>query len=243
MCPLKLSRGWIVNKWSSIFTPLNVSTELMPWVGWKWFVLYVHFHTRVHRVFFITWLCWEIVELYVHSLTWVYWTIYHVAPLRMGGALPSLLYMCPQNFLSRFCVENVWSSTSTPLHVSTELFTRGLVEKVWSSTSTLLHVSTELFVTWLVREWVDITSNPLHVYTELFITWLGWERFDLYLHSPTWVHWTFYHVAVLRMVGDPPPHPCIFPLKVLSRGYVKIGQSSSSIPLHVSIEGFFTWLG
>jgi len=97
MCPLNLSRGCLENLWSSTSTPLHVSNELFTWLGR------------------------ENVELNPLSPTFVDWT-YHVAVLRIGGALPPLPYTCPLT-LSHGCVENKLTSTPTPLHVSTELIT------------------------------------------------------------------------------------------------------------------------
>jgi len=156
----ELTRDLVENGLSSIYTTLHVSTE-----------------------HFVTWLCWESLELYLHSPTWIHWTSNHVAMLRMCGALPPLPYICPLNFLSR-----------------------GWFEKLWSSTSTTLHESTEL-ITWLGWDWWCCTSTPLHVSTEVFITWLFWEWMELYPHFPTCVHWTFYYVAGLRTCGDPHPLP------------------------------------
>jgi len=61
-----------------------------------------------------------------------------MAGFRIGGALPILPYMCPLN-LSRGCFENMWSSTSTPLHVSTELFIKWLG---WEYVRLYLHFPT-----------------------------------------------------------------------------------------------------
>jgi len=105
------------------------------------------------------------------------------------GALPPISYMCPQIFLFRFWFENKWSSTSTPLHVSTELFITWLVENSWIST--------------LIR---------------------------------TYFHWTFYHMAVLRIVGVLPPLPNLCPQNFISLGWVENKWSSTSTPLHESTK-------
>jgi len=166
----------------------------------------------------MTWLVWENLVLYLHSSTWVHRNFYHVAWLRIIRALPPLPYMCPLNFLSRGWFEKLWSSISTPLNASTELF---ITRLVWEclELSPLPYIGPLNF---LSRGWYDklwrYTSTPLHVPSELFITWLVWEIVELYLHSPTYVPWTIYHVAVLRRRGAVSPLPYMCPLIFLSRG-------------------------
>jgi len=92
---------------------------------------------------------WELMELYLHSLSCVHRTFYHVARLRMCAALPKLVYMCSLNVLRRGWFKIIWKSTSTPLHLSTEiLITQMGWEKLelYTTTSTPLQVSTELFI-------------------------------------------------------------------------------------------------
>ena len=120
------SRGSVENRRSSTFTPLLVSIEM-----------------------FITWLVWQYVELYLHSPTCVYWNIYHVAGLRIVGALPPLPYMCSLKFLSRGWVDNRWNATFIPNMWLLKFLTRRCVENKWSFTFTPLHVYIEIFITWL----------------------------------------------------------------------------------------------
>ena len=115
MFQFNLSIGWVENRWSSTFTPLHVSIEN-----------------------FITWLHREYVELFLHSPTCVHST-FHLAGLRIGGALPSPPYMCPFKLLSRGWVENSWSSTFTSLHVSIEILITWLG---WEYVETYLHYPT-----------------------------------------------------------------------------------------------------
>jgi len=196
MCPLIfLSRGCVLNGWRYTSTTLHVSTELITWLGWEWVELYLNSPTYFHRTFYrVAWL--RIVGILPPLRHMCPQNFYHVAGLRIVGALPPLPYMYPQKFLSRGWFENRWSSISTSLQES----------------------------------------------TELFITWLYWEWVELYPHSPTCVHRTFYHVAGWRINGALPPPPHMCPKIILSRGLVKTLWSSTPTPLHVSAEIFITLL-
>ena len=109
---------------------------------------------------------------------WNYISTYHVGRLRIGGALPPLPKICPLNF-SLGWVENGWSSTSTPQHVSTGLRMGGAltplpfmcrtkflssfwVENGWSSTSTPNICPLNLSRGWVENRW-SCTSTPQHV--------------------------------------------------------------------------------
>ena len=279
-----LSRSLFQIMWSSTSTPLHVSSEL-----------------------FITWLAWECVELYLHSPSCVHSTFYHVAVfrlsgalpplryicplnlhvagLRMGGALPSLPYTCPQNIFSRGWVEKLWSSTTTPLRVFTELY---IMLLCWEMVELYLHSPTYFLWTYhvvglrmgwalpplpymcpmtflslgCVEKLCSSSSKPRHESTEILISWLVWECVVLYLHSPTCIHSTFYHVTVLNFVRTLPslryicplnlhvtwlrmgwalstlPYTC--PQNILSRGCVEKVWSSTSTPLHESTELLIT---
>jgi len=147
----------------------------------------------------------------------------------MRGALHPLTYMCPNNFLSHGCIEKSWSSTSTPIHVSPQLFITWLLRKCGA----LPPLPYMCLLKILSRYWVEtgwsFTSTPLHVSTERFITWLGWDNLELYLHSPTCVHWNFYHLCRLRIGGALPQLPYMCPQKILSRGCVEKVWSFTSI--------------
>ena len=193
MCPQNVvSRGWVENMWSSTATPLHVSIDL-----------------------FITWLSWERVGLYLQFPTWVHWTYYHVAGFRIGGALPPLPYMFPQNFLSRGCVQNGWTTTSTPTCVHWTYHVAGL--RMGGALTPLPYMCPQnVYHVVVLGKWMS-TSTPLHVSTEI-LTLLGWERVELYLQSAKCVVRNFYHVCVEKM------------------------WSSISTPLHVPTE-LITGLG
>ena len=130
----------------------------------------------------------------------MHWNIYHVDGLRIFGALPSHAYMCPLKFFHVPWLRIVGALPSLPYICLLNLL-RGWVENRWTSIFTPLHESTEL------------------------ITWQSREYEDLYLHSPTCVHWT-YHVAGLGIGGALPSLPYMWPLN-LSRGWVENRWSSN----------------
>jgi len=219
VCPLNFISCCCVEKgWSFTSTPLHVSTELITRLDWEWVELYLHSPTCVHWIFLslgcveklcnsssnprhesteilISWLGWECVELYLHSPSCVHRTFYHVAVLKFVVSLPPLRYICPLN-LHVALLRMGGTLPTLPYTCPQNILSRGWVGKLCSS-----------------------TSPPLHVSTELFITWLDWESLELYLHSPTWIHWTSNHVAMLRMCGAVPLLPYICPLNFLSRGW------------------------
>jgi len=220
MCLLNfLLHGWFENGWSSTSTTLNVFTDLFimaslriggallplpnmcpPNLSRDWVengLRSTQYHTCLHIFSSRGWV--ENINLYLYSPYIVHWT-YHVAGLRIGGALPPLPYMCPL------------------------ILSCGWVENFWSPTSTLLHVSPELFITWLGWEYLwQYLQFPICVLRD-FITWLGSECVDLYPDSATCVHCNFYHMAVLRIGGALTPLPYVCPSN-LSHGWVENGLS------------------
>ena len=178
ICALNVSRGCIENKWTSTSRTLHVSTELfIKWLGWECLGLYLQSPSCVHWTFYLR-AGFGNFGPQPRSPNCVYSTFYRVAALRIGGALSPLPYMCPLN-LSRVWVENGWSSTSTPLHVSIELFITWLC---WESVNLLHPLSymcpLNLSRCWFEKGWSS-TCNPQHVSSEIFITWLGWEWVEL----------------------------------------------------------------
>ena len=189
MCPMNCSRGCVENRWCSTSTPLYMSTEHIAWLGENGCSpTFAPLH--VSTELFMSCLSWENVQIYIQYPTCFHCT-YHLAVLIIGGALPPLPYLFPLNFLSRSLFQIMWSSTSTPLHVS----------------------------------------------SELFITWLAWECVELYLHSPSCVHSTFYHVAVFRLSGALPPLRYICPLNLHVAG-LRMGGALPSLP-YTCPQNFF----
>jgi len=162
---------------------------------------------------------------------------YHVAGLRMGGSLPPIPYMRLLNFLSHGWFENGWSSTSTPLHVLTDLFIKAGL-RIGGALPPLPNMCPPN----LSRGWVEngLSSTHYHTCVHIFSS-RGWvENINLYLYS-TYCVFRTYHVAGLRIGGALPPLPYMCPLN-LSCGWVENFWSSTSTLLHVSTE-LITWLG
>jgi len=102
LCPHNfLSLGWVENSWISTSTPLHVSTEFLSlrWVENMWGSTSTPLH--VSTDLFVTRLGWELLELYPDSPTCVQWTLFLGDVLRYFGAIPSIAYVWPQNFLCR----------------------------------------------------------------------------------------------------------------------------------------------
>ena len=193
MCPLNLSCGWVENIWSSTFTTLHVSIEIyITWLSWEYVELYLHSPTCIHWTFYM-WLVWESMDLFLHSPTCVPWT-YHLAALE-----------CVEHYLnSRTFVH--WS-----FHVDVFRIGGALPQLPYKCP---LNISRS----WFENGW-NSTSTPLNVSTRFFFTWLCCKIMELYFHSPTSLHRTFYLVTVLWIVGALPP------------------------PLHMFTELFVTWRG
>jgi len=136
-----------------------------------------------------------------------------VPVLKISGALPSYTYMLSFNFYHVSWLEINGALTIHHYTYALKFLSRGWVENNLSSTFT-----------------------PQNECFEINITWLGWEKVELYLHSPTCVHWTCYHLAGLKICGSLPSLRYMCALNFLSSGWVQNKFTSTFATLYVCIE-------